>query len=585
MVAREIALFLNSTNEGVIAVGRDGIVTLFNPAAERILGVSADDALRRPISEIIPVTQLLEVMKTRRPELDERLTWRGVTIVTSRYPIIDSGEVVGAAAVFRDISTVQRLAEEVTNLREVRILNDAIFRSTQDAISVVDENGIGVQVNPAFTRVTGLRPDDVIGRPCTSELFSGESIHLEVLRTGKPVTGHRLRVGPAQKEVVIDAAPIIVDGAVKGSVAVLKDVTELFRLHDELADAQRTIRKLEARYTFDDVVGEDPAFTEIRDRARTAAMTPATILLRGESGTGKELFAHAIHNASARRNGKFIRVNCAALTESLLESELFGYVEGAFTGARKGGRRGLFEEAHGGTIFLDEVGVMNLNTQAKLLRVLQEREVRRVGGTDPIPIDVRVVAATNLDLANAMRDGLFREDLYYRLHVVPITIPALRHRKSDIEPIAAALIRKINQEYGRAVEGVSSDAMEMLRGCRWPGNIREIENVLRRAVIAMSLSETVIEAVHIPELIREPADVAERSESLRPDGADTKQQTVIADTAGNGIIPLSDVVGRAEAAYIQNALAAHAGNRTRTARALNISVRSLQYKMKSYSLQ
>lgn len=572
MVAREIALFLNSTSEGIIAVARDETITLFNPAAARILRVSAESALGRPIRGVIPVTRLPEIMISRKAELDEQLTWRGVTIITNRYPIIDGGEVVGAAAVFRDISTVLRLAEEVTNLREVRIMSDAIFRSTQDAISVVDENGIGVQINPAYTRVTGLRPDDIIGKPCTVDISSGDSIHLEVLRTGRPVSGHRLRVGPARKEVVIDAAPIIVDGVIKGSVAVLKDVTELLRLHDQLADAQRTIRKLEARYTFDDVVGIDSFFVEVREKARNAAMTPATILLRGESGTGKELFAHAIHNASVRRNAKFIRVNCAALSESLLESELFGYVEGAFTGARKGGRRGLFEEAHGGTIFLDEVGVMNLNTQAKLLRVLQEREIRRVGGTDAIPIDVRVITATNLDLKREVEEGRFREDLYYRLHVVPITIPPLRRRKEDLQIIAYTLLRKINQEYGRAIDSIDEEAFRMLGSYEWPGNVRELENVLRRAVVAMVPTDTTIRKRHIPEL--------ERSSSAFGDAVFDLTIAVVDSEA-----PLSDVVAKAEADYIAAVLDRCGGNRTKAAHRLGISIRNLQYKLKRHKLQ
>ncbi len=569
-LAREIDLFLSITKDGIIAVDREGTITLFNPAAERILGMVAKEVLGRTIGDVLPVTRLPAVMETRLEEIDHQLTWKGTTIVTSRYPIIDGDGVVGAVAVFRDISAVQRLAEEVTNLREVRIMYEAIFRSTQDAISVVDRDGIGVQVNPAYTRVTGLAPDEVTGKPCTVDISSGESVHMEVLRTGRSVRGHRISVGPAAKEVVVDAAPILVDGEVRGSVAVLKDVTELLRLHDRLADAHRTIRNLEARYSFDDVVGENGHFVEVREKAKIVATTPATILLRGESGTGKELFAHAIHNASARRNGKFIRVNCAVLSETLLESELFGYVEGAFTGARKGGRRGLFEEAHGGTIFLDEVGVMNLGTQAKLLRVLQEREVRRVGGTETIPIDVRVVTATNLDLARERAEGRFREDLYYRLHVVPISIPPLRDRRDDIETIANALLRKINLEYGRAVESIGAGALELLRRHDWPGNVRELENVLRRAVIAMRIAETTIRADHVPEL--GPATEETFSNPIPTAGPVPQLHS------------LADVRRFAERRHIELALQATGGNRTRAAEALGISIRSLHYKIRALDL-
>ena len=408
MESREVSLFLNTTTEGIITIDRNTVITLFNRAAAQILSIDPDVAIGRPIAEVLPVTRLPAVVESGEPELDRQMTWHDVTIVTSRYPIRDeSGTVFGAAAVFRDITELQRLAEEITNLREVRLLNNAIFQSTWDAISVVDEHGLGVMVNPSYSRVTGLKEEDVLGKPCTVDIASGKSIHMEVLRRGVPVHNARLRVGPYRRDVIVDANPIIVDGSIRGSVAVIKDVSELMQLNDQLENARETIRKLEARYTFDDVIGVSPSFLAAVERAKVAAVTPATVLLRGESGTGKELFAHAIHNASERRNARFIRVNCAALSQNVLESELFGYVEGAFTGARKGGRRGLFEEAHAGTVLLDEVGLMSLDTQAKLLRVLQEHEIRRVGGTDAIPINVRVIAATNLDLFRAVHDGRF----------------------------------------------------------------------------------------------------------------------------------------------------------------------------------
>jgi PAS domain S-box-containing protein len=498
---REATLLIDSTSDGIIVVNRDFVVTVFNPAAARILRIDASEAMGRPIADVLPVTRLPMVLESGRNEMDQRMTWGEVTILTNRYALRDAdGTVFAAAAIFRDISELQRLAEEATNLREIRLLNDAIFESTQDAISVVDESGNGVMVNSAYTRVTGLRQEEVVGKPCTVDIASGESIHMAVLRTGKAVRDQRLRVGPYRRDVIVDANPIVVDGEMRGSVAVIKDVSELRRLHDQLEDARATIRKLEARYTFDDVIGDEPSFLEAMRKARTAAGTPATVLLHGESGTGKELFAHAIHNASERRNARFLRVNCAALTEGLLESELFGYVGGAFTGARRDGRRGLFEEAHGGTLFLDEVGLMTVNTQAKLLRVLQEHEVRRVGGTNAIPVDVRVIAATNLDLQEQIGRGLFREDLYYRLLVVPVTIPSLRERPRDIRPLADYLLGKINSEYGRAVRRIDEEAIQLLISYPWPGNVRELENVLRRAVVAMGVEETAMRADHLPPL-------------------------------------------------------------------------------------
>jgi transcriptional regulator with PAS, ATPase and Fis domain len=297
-------------------------------------------------------------------------------------------------------------------------------------------------------------------------------------------------------------------------------------------------------------------------------LTRATVLLRGESGTGKELFAHAIHNASERKYKQFIRVNCAAISEHLLESELFGYEEGAFTGARRGGKRGLFEEASGGTIFLDEIGELSMSMQVKLLRVLQEREVVRVGGTKAIDVDVRVIAATHVNLESAIQAGRFREDLYYRLLVVPIYIPPLRQRLEDIQPLALHLLRKYNQEYGRSVEEIAPETLRILLSYHWPGNVRELENVLGRAMIHMRISERVILPEHLPPLER-------KSGNLGGPG-----QPFAASTGKT----LKEAVEEAERQHIIRELAAARGNRTLAAKRLGISIRSLYYKLEKLGI-
>ena len=307
-----------------------------------------------------------------------------------------------------------------------------------------------------------------------------------------------MRAGPNKKEVIVDAAPIIVENRLRGSVAVVHDVSELKKLSDELEIVRRRIRHLEAKFTFDDIIGKSSVLKEAKAAAKNAAATNATVLLRGESGTGKELFAHAIHNESDRCHHQFIRVNCSTLTESLLGSELFGYADGAFTGARRGGRKGLFEEAVGGTIFLDEIGEINQNLQVMLLRVLNEKEIIRVGESHPISVDVRVIAATNIDLEKAVSMGRFRKDLYFRLNVFPIYIPPLRQRKEDLPVLANHLIKKYNQEFGRAVESISEDAINVLMSYDWPGNVRELENTIARAMINMKFGEAVIEKHHLP---------------------------------------------------------------------------------------
>jgi len=563
-------IILDSIHEGLLAVDGKGRVTIFNRAAQRLMGLPAERVLGRPVAEVIPNTRLHLVLQSGRAELDRVQQIGRTTILTNRVPLKDArGRVVGAVAVFRDISEIERLAEETTSLRETRTLLYAIINSTQDAISVVDEKGLGLLINPAYTRLTGLTEKEVLNRPPTVDIAEGESMHLQVLRTGRPVKNVPMKVGPNRREVLVDAAPIMVNGVLKGSVAVIHDVSEIRRLSEELERARRLIRSLEARYTFDDIIGESAEIQLAVEQAKKAAETPATVILRGESGTGKELFAHAIHQASTRRKGQFVRVNCAAIAPSLLESELFGYVEGSFTGARRGGHRGYFAEADGGTIFLDEVGDISSGVQVKLLRVLQEREIVRVGDSRPISVDVRVIAATNANLELLVRRGQFREDLYYRLNVLPIYIPPLRRRREDIPLLVNFLLRRLNQEYGRNVTGIADGAMHLLQSYDWPGNVRELENVLGRALINMKRGETTIQPVHLPPL------------GFGPEGAAAPGEVETSIAPGETLAALRE---RWESRVIRDALRQAGGNRTRAAHLLGISLRSLYNKMQRYGL-
>ena len=557
---------LDSAHDGIIAVDASGVVTLMNLAAEALTGLNREEAVGKPAEQVIPNTRLHLVVRSGRPELNQQQDIGKTVIVTNRVPVKDKdGKVTGAVAVFRDITEVKTLASEITNLKEIQSMLKAIIDCTQDVISVVDARGIQVLINPAYTRMTGLTEEDVLGKPPTVDIAEGESMHLQVLRTGRPVKGVPMKVGPARREVVVDVAPILVDDVLKGSVAVAHDTSEILRLNEELERVKHLVRRLEAKYTFDDIIGESAVMRATIEQARRAAETPATVILRGESGTGKELFAHAIHNLSPRKGGPFVRVNCAAIADTLLESELFGYVEGAFTGARRKGRRGLFEEATGGTMFLDEIGVMNLNLQTKILRALQEKEIVRVGDNAPIHVDVRIIAATNVNLEQAVEAGTFREDLYYRLNVVPVFVPPLRQRREDIPHLIHYLVRKFNQEYGRSVKSASEEVVNTLSQYGWPGNVRELENVLGRALINMKYGDDVIEAVHLPPLGRaRPASDASSGTAIRQ---------------GYLGMNLASAVDRAEKEIIVAALKRAGGNKTEAARRLGIATRSLYYKM------
>jgi PAS domain S-box-containing protein len=562
-------LIFNSTHDGMIVIDEKGYIILFNRSAERMTGLNKVDALGKHIYDVISASKLPRVLHTRETELNQEMVLEnGRKVISTRIPMVnENGLLMGAFAVFKDITEVVNLAEEITNLKEIQTLLQAIIQSSDEAITVVDEEGRGILINPAYTRITGLEQEEVIGKPANTDISEGESMHMQVLQTRRPVRGVRMKVGPSKKDVIVNVAPIIVDSKLKGSVGVIHDMSEIQSLTNELNRAKQIIRTLEAKYSFDDIIGSSEEMQFAIEQAKLGAKTPATVLLRGESGTGKELFAHAIHNASDRKYNKFVRVNCAALSESLLESELFGYEEGAFSGAKRGGKRGLFEEAHNGSIFLDEIGELSANTQAKLLRVLQEHEITRVGGTKTIPINVRVIAATNVNLEKGIGKGTFREDLYYRLNRMPIHIPPLRMRKEEIPALSMHLIHKINQDYGRNVEGLTEDAVQYLKSYNWPGNVRELENVLGRAIIFMAFHETYIQEKHIQSLETEVT---------------TKENEVIEVSVKDQ--KLSTLVEEYEGRVITEILHKYDGNKTQAAKVLGISLRSLYYKLEKYNI-
>ncbi|MDR7237032.1 sigma 54-interacting transcriptional regulator [Neobacillus drentensis] len=566
-------LIFNASNDGMVVIDKDRKVILFNKRAQEIMGVKREQAIGKYVVEVIPTTRLPLILETRRIEANQEMVLdNDRKIITTRIPIIEeNGTLIGAFAVFKDITEVVNLAEELTDLKEIQTMLQAIIHSSDDAISVVDETGRGILINPAYSRITGLTHDQIIGQPATADISEGESMHMKVLQTKRAVRGVPMRVGPNKREVIVNVAPIIVKGKLKGSVGVIHDMSEIKSLNRELNRARELIRKLEAKYTFEDIIGQSDEMMLAIEQAKLGAKTPATVLLRGESGTGKELFAHAIHNASDRKYNKFIRVNCAAISETLLESELFGYEEGAFSGAMRGGKRGFFEEANNGSIFLDEIGELPVNTQAKLLRVLQEKEIVRVGGTKPISINVRVIAATNVNLEKGIAKGSFREDLYYRLNRMPIHIPPLRKRKEEIPLLNERLIQKISQDYGRNVEGITSAALKQIMDYDWPGNVRELENILGRAIIFMQYNETLIDVQHLPEL--------KNKKNTNESSVSHSNNSFVIDRS------LSDLMDEYEGKIIKQTLIRLNGNKTLTAKMLGLSVRNLYYKLEKYNIE
>lgn len=391
-----------------------------------------------------------------------------------------------------------------TLLRDVFNSDDeivSIFKTILNTITclllVADDDNIVCYVNDAFLRIYGLKKEDILGKK-----LSDNTVLPKVIKDKKNVITTYL--SNAKIGYVADLSQLILDGQVIGGITNGRDVSNIKNLNKEILryeQANKHLNKMvsrayEAKYLFEDIIGESKIMHETMRFAEKAAKGESNVLLTGESGTGKEMFAQAIHNASNRSKGRFVAVNCATMVPSLIESELFGYEEGTFTGAKKGGKIGLFEIANGGTIFLDEIGELGIDMQAKLLRVLQERTVRTLGGTSESEIDVRVVAATNIDLKEKIKGGHFREDLYYRLNVININLPALKRRTGDVKLLADEFLKEKSIKYNQNFE-LEHEAKEAMILYTWPGNIRELRNAIEYAV-NMCEGDGIIKIDHLP---------------------------------------------------------------------------------------
>ncbi|WP_027414749.1 sigma-54 interaction domain-containing protein [Aneurinibacillus terranovensis] len=368
-----------------------------------------------------------------------------------------------------DIDSLKK--ERKRLLQEIEVLLSMI----STPILVVDQQGNVIHTNMFAEKVWGRSQITLINKHILELINSAKLI--EFVRQGKPTIDLPVEIKDSMEVFHPYACrlhPLIVSKQVEGAVL---QFTKQFLVPS--VDKQK---KYATRYSFADIRGNSPVITALKAQAEKVAKSDSTILIRGESGTGKEVLAQAIHGASQRQKGPFVAINCAAIPESLLESELFGYDEGSFTGAKKGGKQGRFEMARGGTLFLDEIGDMPLFLQAKLLRVLQERRVERIGGSESIPIDVRVIAATHKDLETMIANQQFREDLYFRLNVIPLSIPPLRERSEDLYELIQYFMKRYGERLGKENKRLSSQALKRLFDYHWPGNVRELENVIEYIV-------------------------------------------------------------------------------------------------------
>ena len=566
----EMQAVLNGAYNGVIAINMQGIVVLFNAAAALLSGVTAKTAIGHHINDVLPNTGLIRVLETGVAELNQQQNIGRCQILTNRSPIRSNNRIMGAMAVFQDITELQAVAAELENVRNLKSTLESAIESIYEGIVIVDKNGMITMINQSYCEFIGVVADKAIGR-YVADVIPNTRMHVVAQGGNAEVTNiQRIK----ENNCVVTRIPIVKDGERVGAVGkvVFKDVkdlkilsTKLNKLQLEVEYYKEELRKTYgSKYIFDNIIGGSEKMQWAKGIGIKAAKGNSTVLVLGESGTGKEMFAHSIHNESPRQNGPFIKVNCAALPDNLLESELFGYDEGAFTGAKKGGKPGKFELSNGGTIFLDEIGDMPLAMQAKMLRVLQEKEFERVGGTKTIKLDLRIIAATNRDLEKMIKDGEFRHDLYYRLNIISLTISPLRERIEDLPMLCNMLLKKINKQTPHCIEGVSAPALQLLKNYPWPGNVRELENILERAINLMDDDEFFITPECLPPGVKKVTKL--------------KEQREISDN-------LSGLLEDTERQAIIRALEVTRGNKSEAAKNLGIHRSGFYQKMRKYKIQ
>ncbi len=503
------------------------------------------------------------------PILDARGRLLGVLDVSGSFRsahLHTLGMVVAAAEAITAQLAIQQKNRELT-LTNQRLTN--IFNTMSDGVLVIDRQGLIVDLNPVAKALLGKTGQNSLGLP-VEKVFGGKAIFtrrmlnnkesyvdVEVTTDISQVAGGCLASG----EPIADET-----GVVTGGVIILRPIKKIQNLVNRFSGYYSSLQ-------FSDIIGSSKGILEAIRVASLAATSSANVLLRGESGTGKEIFAQAIHNRSERRNGPFIAVNCGAIPRELIGSELFGYEEGAFTGARRGGKPGKFELAAGGTLFLDEIGDMPLEQQVSLLRVLQERKITRIGSDKVVPIDVRIICATNKNLSDEVERGRFRKDLYYRLNVISITIPPLRERGDDIVLLFNYFLEKLDKDWGRDFN-VEQEVIDRILSYEWPGNVRELQNIVER-IISLTEGQT-ITAAHLPSELTRPVDRKQPEEVTLPPS--------VVDLTGCRY-NRRRFIEESERQEIMTLLSSYGGNVSLTARQMGVSRNTLYRKMKLYAIE
>ncbi|MCX7780119.1 MAG: sigma 54-interacting transcriptional regulator [Negativicutes bacterium] len=575
-LAHEYYEVINASYNGIIVIDKEGRIVVFNAAAERILGKKCCDIFGQHISFLDPAMGLLETMEKNEPAIGVRTEINGSVILTNRTPIVDAnGDITGAMGVFIDISDLERISAELKLNQALAAELNAIIEASYDGLYVADRHGKVIRVNSAWEKICGFSREEILGKTAAELVAAGfydNSAALLTLEKRETSTVMlEITAGPKKgQKIIATGTPFFgSDGELNLVVVNVRDITALEHLKKQLEETKALSKRYASELNeirlqqmkIDDIVAKSAAMRRVIELAIRVSQVDSTVIVTGESGVGKEVVVKKIHQMSNRRDKSLIKINCGAIPENLLETELFGYEGGAFTGAKKEGKPGMFELASGGTLFLDEIGDLPLNLQVKLLRVLQEHEIVRVGGVRPIKVNARIIAATNKDLAQMVAKGSFREDLFYRLNVVNIVIPPLRSRKEDLPPLINMILQKINDKY-KLNKRLAPSVAERLYNYHWPGNIRELENVLER--VAVLVNDDLIQVDHLPDFLQT---------------SEKKTAPVIL----NRIIPLKHAIEETELQLIKKALREY-GTTRKVAKILEVNQSTIVRKMQQYRI-
>ena len=486
-----IPSLLDCIHSGLIAVNREGIVIVCNKRAQQVMELGSD-IIGKQIASVIPNTEMLDVINTGQSHYNKKFYHKDKTLMANRTPLVDNGSIVGAVTVFQDITELEEVSTELESFKQINLELEGIIESSHDGIIITDGEGKVIKINNSLSRVTDLPKECYLGKKIDSLQDEGYFSYEPVAKRARiekiTITGlQKIETG---KEVMVTSTPVLEEaGKVIRVVTNVKDMSEIVNLQEQLAQSLEVSgqlrtefnKRIEDELRSNDIITKNHIMLDIVELTRRVADTNATVLLQGESGVGKEVFAKLVHVWS-KRQGAFLKVNCSALPSHLLESEMFGYAKGAFTGASSMGKPGLFELADGGTLFLDEIEDLPLELQGKFLRVLQDGEFIRLGGTNVIKVNVRIVAASNKDLSLMVEEKKFRPDLYYRLNVVPMTIPPLHEREEDIPLLAEYFLSQLNEKY-HTQKVLSPQILKKFIDYNWPGNVRQLKNIVERLIL------------------------------------------------------------------------------------------------------